>query len=683
MKIYFIFPPLWECDSPYISIPTLAAFLRKQGHDVSAIDLNIKIQNKILDTEELKRTVKYLRELLDSESDEMKRNHIQEVLALTELLDFSVFDQAKKVLKTKKDIKEVVWAKKILEIGRYIYSAQFFPAHFFSNEYAINGKTINTISTLMDIAHQTTTNIFGDYLRQYAEKIANKFDLIGISVASTNQLVAALTLASQIKQKNHSAKICLGGAVLPYMRESICNSPDLFEWFDYIIVGEGETALLKLLEYLEGKCDIETIPNILYVQNGKVLQSQNEVCEKIQMLPVIDYRYIEWEDYFSKERVISYLASRGCYWNKCSFCGLTSNYGQKYRVKNIEQIVTELGKLSCTNQCNHIVFNDEALTAYEIKAISKEILKRGLRIYWSCLCRLDKQHTKEIFQLAYKAGLRIISFGLENGSQKVLNLMNKGIDLHVAQRIIKDSSDAGIWNNIYLMLGFPGEVEEDIQCTKTFLEENQDYIDTLGYGEFRLDGYSKVFKSPEEYGIQVESYSKDYFGPDYHFNYNTGDNRKQITQFEKYLLRFKFNPAYFIGIDLNLLLVNLAHNDKKYIKETINEATPHMKAADLVNNKRLSDLYVKSYVENYKCINRGNAKIYLFYSSISGMSIQLIGDLDIFLDRAKKGVQLQEVVEMYLKKYKDACDHYVVEDFLKKVVLNLNRIGVLSIEERV
>ena len=166
MKIHFIFPPLWECDSPYISIPTLAAFLRKQGHDVSAIDLNIKIQNKILDTEELKRTVKYLRELLDSESDEMKRNHIQEVLALTELLDFSVFDQAKKVLKTKKDIKEVVWAKKILEIGRYIYSAQFFPAHFFSNEYAINGKTINTISTLMDIAHQTTTNIFGDYLRQ-------------------------------------------------------------------------------------------------------------------------------------------------------------------------------------------------------------------------------------------------------------------------------------------------------------------------------------------------------------------------------------------------------------------------------------------------------------------------------------------------------------------------------------
>ena len=172
---------------------------------------------------------------------------------------------------------------------------------------------------------------------------------------------------------------------------------------------------------------------------------------------------MEWDDYFFKDKVISYLASRGCYWNKCSFCGLTANYGQKYRVKNAEQIVSELEELSNTNNCRYIVFNDEALTAFEIKSIAEEILRRDLKIYWSCLCRLDKQHNKETFQLAYKAGLRIISFGLENGSQKVLDLMNKGIELEIAQRVIRNSSEAGIWNNIYLMLGFPGETEEEFQ----------------------------------------------------------------------------------------------------------------------------------------------------------------------------------------------------------------------------
>lgn len=203
------------------------------------------------------------------------------------------------------------------------------------------------------------------------------------------------------------------------MRNSIYHSPELFHWFDYLIVGEGESALLRLLEFFEDKCDINDVPNILYAKNGQVIKAKGKKCENVHKLPMVDYSYVEWDDYFFKDKVISYLASRGCYWNKCSFCGLTANYGQKYRVKNAEQIVNELEELSNTNNCRYIVFNDEALTAFEIKSIAKEILRRDLKIYWSCLCRLDKQHNKETFQLAYKAGLRIISFGLENGSQKV------------------------------------------------------------------------------------------------------------------------------------------------------------------------------------------------------------------------------------------------------------------------
>lgn len=250
---------------------------------------------------------------------------------------------------------------------------------------------------------------------------------------------------------------------------------------------------------------------------------------------------------------------------------------------------------------------------------------------------MDKQHNKETFQLAYKAGLRIISFGLENGSQKVLDLMNKGIELEIAQRVIRNSSEAGIWNNIYLMLGFPGETEEDIQHTKKFLEESESYIDTLGYGEFRLDGYSKVFRQPEKYGIWIEKYSKDYFGTGYSFKRNSNNSLEYIKQFEKYLLKFKFHPSYFIGIDLNILLTNLSQNRKDIIKEQIILSNKHRQAAYLLTSGSFSDIYVKSCIENYKCIDNEREKVYLFYSRLSGMSIQLIGDLDILLHEAKKG----------------------------------------------
>lgn len=683
MKIHFIFPPIWECDTPYISIPCLAAYLHKAGHQVTAIDLNIKIQNKILNSEEQKRIVARLRKMLVCEIDAEKKKHIQEVMALADMVDFQVFDQAKDILKTSIEIKEIVWAKRILEIGRYIYSAQYFPAQFFSNEYSISGNRISSISSLMKIVNRSDRNVFSGYLKRYAKNISGKFDVIGISVAGTNQLIAAFTLAKYIKQEDSGVKICLGGAVLPYMRNSIYHSPELFHWFDYMIVGEGESALLRLLEFFEDKCDINDVPNILYAKNGQVIKAKGKMCENVHKLPTVDYSYVEWDDYFFKDKVISYLASRGCYWNKCSFCGLTANYGQKYRVKNAEQIVSELEELSNTNNCRYIVFNDEALTAFEIKSIAEEILRRDLKIYWSCLCRLDKQHNKETFQLAYKAGLRIISFGLENGSQKVLDLMNKGIELEIAQRVIRNSSEAGIWNNIYLMLGFPGETEEDIQHTKKFLEESESYIDTLGYGEFRLDGYSKVFRQPEKYGIWIEKYSKDYFGPDYSFKRNSNNSLEYIKQFEKYLLKFKFHPSYFIGIDLNILLTNLSQNRKDIIKEQIILSNKHRQAAYLLTSGSFSDIYVKSCIENYKCIDNEREKVYLFYSRLSGMSIQLIGDLDILLHEAKKGSMLNVIIKKYLEKYKGACDYQLLEDFLKNVVFHLSNIELMRVEERV
>lgn len=683
MKIHFIFPPIWECNAPYTSIASLAAYLKRAGYQVTAVDLNIKIQNEILKSEELIRTVRRLEKTLEYESDEEKIKHIKEVIELSKLIDFNEFSRAIDVLKSETDINKVVRAKRILEIGRYIYSAQYYPEQFFSYEYRVKGVQISTISSLLEIVNRQEQHIFEECIKQYVESILEEYDLIGISVASTYQLIAALTIAKYIKKNNSGTKVCLGGAVLPYMRDSIKNSLEIFDFFDYVIIGEGETALLKLLEYLQGKYNLENVPNIFYANNGMVIESHFKEYEDVCKLPIMDYQVTNWDKYWTAKRMISYLGSRGCYWNKCNFCGLTSNYGQKYRTKPAKIIVDEIEELCCVNKTNYIIFNDEALTAFEIKTISEEILKRRVKIYWSCLCRLDKQHNIEIFRLAYSAGLRIISFGLENGSKRILEMMNKGIDLEIAEKVIRGSSEAGIWNNIYLMLGFPGETEEDIQYTKIFLEKNKRYIDTLGYGEFRLDGYSDVYDNPGKYNIRISSHAKDYFGPDYSFEYIKTEDRSYIKSFENYLLQFEFNPSYFTGIDLNLLLMNLANNKKKIIKDQIFKENEYRRDAYTVLNKKNDYLYLKNYIKNYQWLECGvQGKMYIFYSTFTGMSIQLIGDLDIFLKETKKGERMQNIIKKYVEKYGETVDCEILEDFLRNIAFHLAGIGLMDIQER-
>lgn len=156
-----------------------------------------------------------------------------------------------------------------------------------------------------------------------------------------------------------------------------------------------------------------------------------------------------------------------------------------------------------------------------------------------------------------------------------------------------------------------------------------------------------------------------------------------IKQFEKYLLKFKFHPSYFIGIDLNILLTNLSQNRKDIIKEQIILSNKHRQAAYLLTSGSFSNIYVKSCIENYKYIDNEREKVYLFYSRFSGMSIQLLGDLDILLQEAKKGSMLNVIIKKYLEKYKGACDYQLLEDFLKSVVFHLSNIELMRVEERV
>jgi radical SAM superfamily enzyme YgiQ (UPF0313 family) len=681
MKIHLIFPPLWECDAPYSSIPYLYAFLKTKGFDISAVDLNIKFQNKMLTRNAIMEHVQKLKDQCEYESNE-KQGIIKKALAIYELVGAKEIENAKQRLKISNDIRINIRDKKVLEIGRFIYSAKYYPASFNSYQYLLNGKEINKLSDVLGSIKDLSTNIFGELTEDYVKENSD-YDVVGISVASNNQLITALTVAKMYKMYNQKVKVVIGGAILPYMIDAIHQTPEIFQYVDCFIVGEGETPLLKWLKYISGKCPIEDVPNTIYMgKDNKIYSSDLHSFEDINQLPTPDYGYVDWDDYFSSKRIISYLSSRGCYWNKCTFCGLTSNFGQKYRLRNINMVIDDIKKLKHENNTSYLIFNDEALSANRIEKISEEIIKEDIRVYWCCLCRLDNNHEKRVFEKAFCAGLRIVSFGLENGSQDVLNLMDKGICLTIVPQILKESHESGIWNNVYLILGFPGERESDISSTTEIVIENRDYIDTLGYGEFRLDGYSKVFKEPKKYGISIQSFENDYFGPNYSFTYhnNKSSNKELIEAFEACMNKYKFNPRLYTGIDLNMLLINLSKSNKNdLIKNNIEPMKDFNEIGDKILNFPLHKIKVKLIETSYKKLYINDGYSFIFYSKKLGGSIELAGDLDrILLYISADYVNLQTVCNRYCNIYNITISQ--IEGFVRTVVYHFFNMQMVEVE---
>lgn len=215
----------------------------------------------------------------------------------------------------------------------------------------------------------------------------------------------------------------------------------------------------------------------------------------IKDLPFPDFQGFDLDSYLSPEPVIPVIFSRNCYWNKCSFCDICHGYDAVYRIKGIERIVQEIAYLKKKCCVNYFRFVDEAIHPVHLKQFAGNLIKLNLNIKWETACRLEKGFKDKNFcKLLYESGCRSLSFGLESGSQKVVDLMNKGYDIADIDTILKNVGDAGIAIHIYLMTDFPGESEKEFQETVDIMLRNRNYIHSFQISKFMLTKKSTISK---------------------------------------------------------------------------------------------------------------------------------------------------------------------------------------------
>lgn len=245
---------------------------------------------------------------------------------------------------------------------------------------------------------------------------------------------------------------------------------------DYLILGEPELTVSDLIVKGDGA------KGIAFRSEGGVKinpRSEEERLMDLDRLPIPNFRDLPVKNYrawFGEGPWMMLFSSRGCV-GECSYClvgGSTCfrGYGRKVRFFSPERVVDEMEILVRDYGVKHISFWDDCFTS-DVKRLSRIcslIESRNLRIKWSCMSRVDSI-TADTLRMMRKAGLRRIGFGLESGSQRVLDSIPKHVTPEQCMNAIKTAKSLGLWVWVFALLGLPEDDEESLEETIRFIKK--------------------------------------------------------------------------------------------------------------------------------------------------------------------------------------------------------------------
>lgn len=298
-------------------------------------------------------------------------------------------------------------------------------------------------------------------------------DVVGLT-AMTPTVGTAIGIARHLKQANPDLIIILGGAhatLLP--EETLATAPEI----DVVVKGEGEETIIELLQALEDKQPLDNISGISYRTNGKIISTTTRFANvDMDSLPYLAYHLLPLRKYKPHPphgRALPFAAivtSRGCPYH-CAYCSKPI-FGNKFRAQSPKRVVEEVAYLKGKFAVKEIAFYDDVFTLNKKRAyaIADGIIKKGLRIHWTCETRVNLVD-KELLRRIKQAGSYAIAYGIESASPEILNTLSKDITLEQVEKAVHASSEVGLQTIGYFMIGSPGESPETISQTIQFAKK--------------------------------------------------------------------------------------------------------------------------------------------------------------------------------------------------------------------
>ena len=392
--------------------------------------------------------------------------------------------------------------------------------HFGFSRYAERlARSANSFDELYTSLQQPYTYIdiiLIDILQKRMEEVNP--DVVLISVPFPGNLYTSLRCGQWIKQNYPDVKIAMGGGFANTELRSLSDQR-VFEFYDFITLDDGEAPVENLLQYLQGNKQINELKRTFTLVNGQVTYINNTACTdyKQGQVGTPDYSDFLLDQYISAIEVVNPMHSmwsdgrwnkltmaHGCYWGKCTFCDISLDYIKLYEPIAAQLLCDRMEKIIAQTGQNGFHFVDEAAPPALMRALSVEIIKRKLTVTWWANVRFEKSFTRDLCLLLKTSGCIAISGGLEVASDRLLELIQKGITVAQVARVNKHFSEAGIMVHAYLMYGFPTQTDQEtidsLEMVRQLFEAG--VLQSAFWHQFTMTAHSPVGLNPEKYKVK-------------------------------------------------------------------------------------------------------------------------------------------------------------------------------------
>lgn len=514
LPFLLINPPLTDPTCPYHSISYLLAATEAGGfHGGCALDANVEALNQLIEVEQVAGLIARARQCLAE---------IERKPSLTRMDEARYLCALKSIALTPEMPRDAVAAFRdpaaFYDYPRYrravsvinnwmdLLSLDGFVDQFdglgFKYSHIVNFCSVADMSNPTFIS--TLSAPFEPYFAtQFRARLHERpWRLIGLSVNYVSQLPVAIHLTRLIREELPDVRLCLGGTEISDIVKQLERTRDVWNLFpaaDYLVVGEGEASLVTLLEHVDESPRSVRGPGIM-TQSVLATGRPQVAYEDLATSGAPNYEVWDWPSYWTPEPVVLYSPTRGCYWNRCTFCdyGLnTDSPTSPSRERPIDSAVIDLQRIRAIGST--IYFAVDAMSPKYLRKLAAAMAP--LKLSWSAELRLEKTFVKGLSQELAASGCVAISFGYESGAPRVLDLIDKGTDVEMIGKILGSLREANIGAQMMGFIGFPSETPAEAMQTYDFLIKHQDTWALAGIGDFVLTTQSIIAKEPSRFGI--------------------------------------------------------------------------------------------------------------------------------------------------------------------------------------
>ena len=316
-----------------------------------------------------------------------------------------------------------------------------------------------------------------ELIKQEIEK--RRPEIVGVAGPFTSQIGNALKISNLTKQVNPKILTVVGGPHVTLVPQEFLEEA---KSVDIAVMGEGEYAMLEVVQAFEGKKNLSEVLGIAYRQKSEIIVNKSRpLIDNLDELPYPAYDLVDMERYLNppegigyrsfQDRAMSMITSRGCPFN-CCFCAVHLHMGQRFRAHSAQYVLDHIQFVVNKFKVRNIFFEDDNLTLdlKRFEAICDGIIERKIKIGWETPngVRADCL-TLELLKKMKQAGANSIFVGVESGDQQILDsVICKSLDLNRVVQFARDAKAIGLKTGAFYIIGFPGETKENMQRTVDF-----------------------------------------------------------------------------------------------------------------------------------------------------------------------------------------------------------------------